>query len=228
MNLLAMAQRVKRESGRAGESLTAVATAVGEDLDVVRWVVDAWTEIQQMPYNWAWMRDSILGNLVINASAHSPISLGATNCSHFVPVSNDYSPTVYDSTNTNAEWELEWCRYEVFRSRFIVGPQTSAAPQYWSIAPSGDFLVGPAPALSTYVLRADYVQSPIELAADLDEPAMPSDFHMMVVWKAIMHAGASDAASDVWSRASSEFDRLLDRLIDRQGEKIRNTARPLA
>ena len=228
MNFLAMAQRVKRESGRGSVAIASVVTATGEDLDICNWVAAAWRDIQLMAYNWAWMRVSIIGDLVIDTIEHSPLSLGAANFRKWVPESDDYRMTVYESSNTAAEWPIRFLPYERFRGRFIVGDQTAAAPQFWTQSPQGNFMIGPKPDLGTYKLRADYFMAPDELAEDNDVPGMPDQFHMLIVWDALMHAASFDAAPEVHSRARDNSEKMLNSLIDHQGEKIKFRFRPLA
>ena len=228
MNFLAMAQRVKRESGRGSTAIAGVLTATGEDLDICNWVATAWRDIQLMPYTWAWMRVSIIGDLVIDTIAHSPLSLTAANFSKWVPESDDYQMTVYESSAPATEWRIQFLPYERFRGRFIIGEHSAAAPQFWTQAPHGDFLIGPKPDLGTYKLRADYFMAPDELTDDTDVPGMPDQFHMLIVWDALMHAASFDAAPEVHSRARDNSEKMLNSLIDHQGEKIKFRFRPFA
>lgn len=228
MQYLALCQRTKRETGRSGSAISSVGTAAGEDLDICRWVADAWRAIQQMPYNWRWMRQSMTpGLLAVGTCVQPPGTVGATAFDRWAPETDDYRPSYFESSTPGAEVPLVWLPYERFRGAFLVGTPTSGAPQYWSEAPSGNLLIGPPPDLATYKFRGDYFSLPTELSGDEDEPAMPEQFHMLVVWEAVKIAAGFDAAPDVWQRANDQAQRLLDTLIDRQGEKITITGRPL-
>ena len=181
-----MCQRVKRESGRSGAAISSVDTAAGEDLDICRWVADAWRAIQQMPYNWRWMRQSMTpGLLAIGTCVQSSSALGAAAFDRWAPESDDYRPTYFEASNPANEIPLTWLPYERFRASFLVGTPASGPPQFWSEAPDGSLLIGPPPDLGTYKFRGDYFTIPGELIANDNEPAMPEQFHMLVVWEAV-------------------------------------------
>jgi hypothetical protein len=222
-----MAQRVGRESGRSGVSIATVTGNTGESQMICDWTADQWRNLQMEPFNWRWMRQTTVGQLVLNTYDHTPLSLGASGFERWVPETDDYKVTAYEASNTANEWKLTYTPYEQFRAQYLVGSPVSGPPQFWAIAPTGDFLVGPKPDLSTYFVRADYFIQPTELTVDGDVPAMPQQFHMLIVWRAVMQAAGFDAAPETYQRAQDNADLLHSQLVTNQGSQILINARPL-
>lgn len=228
MNALQLAQRLKRESGRSGVGPITFAPTSGEDLLLVDAVKDAWRNLQTEPRDWRWMRATALAPLQAGTVTNTPSSLGVSaTLERWRGDTDDYRPTVFNTSNAELEWPLHWLPYDRFRARFIVGTHAAGRPRYWSTGLDNSFLVGPRPDLATYQLRADYQSLPVELAADLDVPAMPSRHHMAIVWAALMQIAGHDAANEHYVRARDAYDDLYDVLIRDQADPITITARPL-
>lgn len=228
MNYLALAQRVKRESGRSstGLSPTTFVGASQPDLDLFNAVADALRDIENMPRNWKWMWAQTLAPLGIGNVAYTPASLGAPTWAYWKPESVDYKPTAFDPSNTQTEWKLTFVDYDTFAQSFLRGAHTPGAPQYWSIGPDGSFLVGPKPDIA-YTLRADYFTVPQTLAVDGDIPRMPDRFHMLIVWRALESVAITDNAPEKVAKAERMAGPIETTLILDQGERLRMTARTM-
>jgi hypothetical protein len=117
--------------------------------------------------------------------------------------------------------------YDAFRKQFLIGTPASGSVQYWTISPSDQFLVGPAPD-SAHFLRADYIKDYTDMVADGDVPALPTRFHMLVVWRALMEYGGFDAAGEVYQRAEKNYTLTWTSLVQSQLETPSMMARSLA
>ena len=233
MNFLQLAQAAKRESGLSGGGPASISTATGDDLRFFHWVAWVWRDIDLMHESWAWRRASAQAT-TSGSMTLSPTAAGDFNLSDFgswKPADANprgYRPTTYKvSDGQSAERPLYFMVYDRFRNQFQVGTHTAAPLQYWTVAPNGDFLVGPTPD-AAHVVKADYIKDHTALAADADEPAMPSRFHMLIVWHALREYGGYDAASEVWQRADRNFRSLWPALAQAQLPQMRWGAPPLA
>lgn len=225
MNFLQIARRVKQESGRSG-TIASVSGAIGDDALIVNWSIDAWREIQRMPRKWAWMRRTATPTLAVQME-HAKTVFDLSRFGVFLPETDEYWPTAYDPANPATEWRIRWLPYEEFRRRFVVGTHAAGPIQYWAVSPTGTMLVGPTPDIA-YVVRIDYLTSTQVFSADADVPEMPEEFHMAIVWRALMSCAASDAANEVYARARGEYDAIESDLIFDQAERITINARTLA
>jgi hypothetical protein len=125
-------------------------------------------------------------------------------------------------------WALNWCGYEEFQRRFIAATVDDGQPRWWSVSPTGDLLVAPAPDSGLYSISADYWARPTELTADNDEPDMPEQFHMLIVWRALLEVASFDAAPEVETRATRNLKIVWRDLIEDQAPRIQLTDVPLA
>lgn len=227
MNYLQIAQAVKRESGLSG-SITTVASTTTEDSRIANWVNWAARDIHLAREDWRWRRGSATASSTTVQTNTAAGPFGLTDFASWKSANAVYKPTAYRIADGVAmERQLQWMSYDQFRMTFTVGTQTSGVATYWSISPSEEFLLGPAPD-SAHFVRADYVKDYTDLALDADIPAMPTRFHMMIVWRALLEYGGFDAAGEVYQRADQNYKLMWTSLVQNQLETPFISARSLA
>jgi hypothetical protein len=72
-------------------------------------------------------------------------------------------------------------------------------------------LLGPKPD-GVFTVSGQYWKKPQALAADADEPEMPDEFHMLIVWKALEHYALYESAAESLVRAQKEQKWYMNRL----------------
>ena len=50
------------------------------------------------------------------------------------------------------------------------------------------------------------------MAVDADTPALPSQFHMAIVYKAMMFYGVSESSPEIYDEGKAEFDTMMARI----------------
>lgn len=231
MNLIELAREVKRESGLSGDGPVSGALARGNETRIIGWVRSAWRDIDLMHEAWSWRQASgqatTSGSMVLAPGAAGPGFAIASFAKWRLPT-REYQPTAYRAADgAQAEHPLTFVPYDQFRRMFMVGVHLAAGLQYWSISPAGEFLVGPTPD-SAHVVTADYIRGHVRLQADTDVPALPADFHELIVWRALREYGGFDAASEVYGRADRNLASGLPTLRQACLPTIRFAARSLA
>lgn len=210
MNYLQLVQRLNRESGRSnGQSQKPVsfAAADADDLRMMDWVSDAWTEVERDPHPWKWRRASLASALIIGTKVYSAASLAASDLWRFKRSADEYDPSVYITGSEVDEYSLSWMSYDEFRSTYILGAEPNGRPLHWSVSPSEELLIGPAPDVD-FNVRFDYYTRATELAVETDTPTMPSEYHALLVWRALMDVASADAAPEVYSRAQANYKKV--------------------
>lgn len=139
-----------------------------------------------------------------------------------------YTVRTFLTADPTTYWSLDWLAYEEFQRRFIVGTVDDGQPRWWSVAPDKRLLIAPAPDNATYSVTADYWAKPTELTADDDEPDMPEQFHMLIVWRALLEVASFDAAPEVETRAKRNLQVIWTDLIEDQAPRIQLSDVPLA
>lgn len=229
---LQLVAAVKRESGLTGGAPSAFSSATGDDLRIFHWVSWSWREIDLMHETWLWRHGEATattsGSRVLSGSA----DFGLPDFGRWMQPDDIYRPSCYRvSDGASSERPLLWRDYNDFRNLFELGSHIPGGLQYWSIKPDGSMVVGPTQD-EPHIVRAQYIkrhmpleeQTPPETAT----PGMPTDFHPLIVWKALMQYGGFDAGTEVWQRAERNYNSLISSLLQSQLPPMRWARRPLA
>ena len=231
MNYLDLVRRLKREAQFAGAAPLTTVGAAGDTLLLCDWINDAWRDIQLMPRNWKWLRTQALGTVTAAGgttyTADQLIGGTGNRFASWKPDGPDYWVTVFDPLVPANESRVREIDYEDFRRRFLIATHTAGTPQFRATSPTRQMLVGPTPD-KTYTLRADYQKSVQVLALDADPPEMPADYHMAIVWRALLSYAGFDAAPDVLARAAGQYSDLEAALVREHGESLSYSYRQLA
>jgi hypothetical protein len=218
---LALCNQVVTRSGVIGAALTSVATTSARQAKCVDWVAHSWELIQSLQ-DWDFLKAEVPAvALTIGTASYSGAALGiSTRFDKFRgerPGRNGiYRPwTIYDNAiGVSDEMPLQQIGYPTWREMYDRSTQVNNRPVHYAFAPDGTIRFGPIPN-KQYMVRGEYLKAPQILAADADVPDMPSKFHPIIVWRAIMLASEHDEAPMGLNGAVSQFQQLL---IDMEAE----------
>jgi hypothetical protein len=229
VNFLQATQRLYSELGRSGSGPTAYVGASASNLRLFNAVADAWLDIQSDPIGWRWMlRQFESVPLTVAVDSYSAADLGVVDFGRWRMPDDWYSVFQHDpAVSPTQRVKVQYIERDQFERQFRDNPPPAGPPQYWTIDPEDKLIVAPTPD-KPYVLRAEYYIEPVSLIADANTPSMPVQFHMLLVWRAMVQIAQFDAAPENVSRASDKEQELLTLLMLDQGPKITINARPLA
>ena len=212
MNLLQLVNRIKRKCGVSGASITTVANQVEEINRLVDYANEAWMELQLSREDWFWMRGSASCPTVQGQSTYAPSTdFALTNFGNWAV---DTFRNYVTATGPISEVHTEMIGYEEWRNTYMFGANRYAytRPVEVTITPNLSIGVGPV-AAAGYTLTGDYYKVATELVTDTDTPAMPDQFHMIIVYRAMMYYGAYEAAGEVAQEGATGFKRLNTMLV---------------
>lgn len=108
---------------------------------------------------------------------------------------------------------MSYLDYEWWRNGYEYGAlrQVQTRPTVMTVAPDKSIGLGPNPIVG-YTVVGDYYRVPTEMTANTDTPALPSQFRMAIIYRAMMSYGAYESAPEVAQRGASEFNRLMRRI----------------
>lgn len=212
MNLLALAQRLHRESARSGSGPTSITGATKDHARLFDWIADAWLELQSRPIDWRWMRKSLDGDTTLTQTSYTGAELGAADFGRWRVPSDEYTVKAYLAANPTRVWKLRWVPLESFKTTYIDAEPNAAQPIDWSIADDDSLLIGPL-SDQVYKIRAEYLMAPTLLEDDADEPEFATQHHLMLMWRALMEVGKFDNAPDVLARAAANYARMEHTLL---------------
>lgn len=213
---LQLAQDVARESGTvSGTNPTAVASQTGRLLKIVEWTAQAYVLVQNLHADWRWMQKTFSDTATSGSAQYTAASWSITDLRDWLrdDRQTDYQPhTIYlTATGVADERPLREISWQQWRVTYGRGSQTNNYPIEYAISPAGEFSLGPTPD-DTYTINGEYRQSAVVLAADGDTPAMPSAFHDIIVWQAIILLADFDEAADQRAAATIKYNSLLESL----------------
>ena len=211
MNFLELVNRTRVECGVTGPALATAQNLTGEAARIANWVTSAWIDIQTSKEDWLFMRATVTFNTVTHQQFYTPTEAGIG--STFANWKRDSFRCSSVGQNYADEQLMNYMEYTTFRNLYMYGNMrtTYARPVLVTIDGGKDLGFGSIPD-QAYVIDGEYYVKPIELSADADTPALPSNFHMTIVYRAMYYYAGYESAPEVYQRAEFEFKRLMERI----------------
>jgi hypothetical protein len=206
MNFLQLVNRLCVESG-SDTTLSTVASQSGEAGRMVGWIASAWEDLQLSRPDWYWMQYEFTLPLVASVRSYSPTDAGVTT--RFSSWNTD-SLRIY-RTDKSDETVLPFIPYSDFRSMYLTGQIIETQPIVFTVDPRLNLLMGPMPD-GVYTVTGEYFKSVQTLALDADTPELPSQFHMAIVYRALMLYARYEAAGEIYNDAALNYTRFLRRI----------------
>lgn len=199
MTYLQLVNRLRSECGIAGTDITTTVGQTGEMKRLCNWITQAWEELQLDRQDWDFMRKSVTFNTIANQQTYHVGTGLDIDISDFAKWKNDSVRQYLQSAGIATQIILsQYYDYTEFRDFYLLGSRTlvTGRPLYFTIEPaSRAILLGFTPN-DVYVTDAEYYRTPQELTADADEPIMPAQYHMAIVFKAMQKYGLYEVASE--------------------------------
>jgi len=232
-DFLQLSRNLVRESGTVsnfGSQPAAVTSQVGRNAKMVEWTKNAWCEIQAMHESWIFRRKGFTSSLIVSIGEYTAASFSIADHYKWVGGRRESDVfTIYDpSVGVSDETALRFMPWAAFKRLYRRGAQVDARPSAWSVDYEGNLCIGPAPNLA-YVFTGEYVRDCQVLAANADEPICPPDFHMMIVWYALLYLVEHDEAAPIdRAAANRKYDTLARAMANSQLPPIERAGGRLA
>jgi hypothetical protein len=210
MNLLQLVQRLQSECSVSGNPLASIASATGETIRLVNWTRSAWLDIQSMEEQWEFMRQPFSFPLVAQKYSYTP---GDANIMQFASWKQDSLRIYQGTTDARGETALGAMRYDDWRDLYQFGANRTnySRPVAFAVSPEKNLVFGATPD-AIYTVNGEYYTQPVDLVADLDVPNIPTQYHMLIVYRAMEHYGYHEVAAEALQRAAKMGGALLSRL----------------
>ena len=224
MNYLKLVQRLKRKCRVSGGMPGSLQNSPAEETArLADWINEAWMDIQLTRPDWRWMRGT-----VTFATAQAKPSYSLAEILTLDPTFTSFGNWKADSFRNYAtsagpasEIYMDYEPYDVWRDTYQFGGFRYAysRPINFSYSPDFSICLGPVP-VAGYTVLGDYFKDPSEMSLDADTPGLPDQFHMAIVYRAMMFYGMSEAASEVFQEGESEFKRMMARMALHQLDTV--------
>lgn len=212
---LQLCQKLKEKTIDSGTGPSTTTGQVGQLAKLVSQISEGWARLQQDREDWKWMRKSFYVDTVASDGAYAytdctdTVSLVAI--ARFSRWYQDCFKAYLSSEGVGVEYPLIWMDWETFRRIYRYGTQTDGQPAHVSVDPTQAFVLGPKPS-AVYRVSGDYQIGPQIMTADADIPEMPTRFHDLVVYEAMMEYGFNSVAPEALQFAQIEGSRLKNAL----------------
>src|SRR3990167_2151204 len=152
---LQICQNVSRECDISGGDTvpTAVTSQSGELQKVVKWVEQAWKELQEKSLDWRWMRSGFTVQTVAGTDSYAYGSVtdtltvaAITRFSHWRISDDRDPPKIYlTSSGVGTEGWLIYLDWDEFKWLYRKGTQNNGYPAHVTIDPQNNIVLGPKP-----------------------------------------------------------------------------------
>lgn len=217
MNYLEICKRVRQEVGVAGTGPSAVTSQTGEYKRIVDWVASAWEDLQNKRTDWLWMNGTFSFVTIADQDTYTASEAGIA--SRFKRWDRDNLRIYTTATGVADETRLTYLPWEQWRHPFRTGVQTAGRPTMATTMPNGSLGVGYKPTAG-FTISGDYHKSAQSLTADADTPEMPSEYHMAIVYRAMMMYGRYMGANEVYEDGQVNYTRIVRQLAANQAPEL--------
>lgn len=213
MNFLSLTNRLKTEAGVIGSPLASLVSPVAEVQRLSNWIQAAWIDIQEAHDDWFFLRNAITFSTVAQQQTYSEAQAGLA-IGRLGNWKRDSFRIYNPSIGVSNEMIMPFIDYDTFRDQFQYGSMrtTYTRPTVLSIDPQRNMVLGAIPD-AVYTVNGEYYAAPSDLLVDADVPVLPTRYHMLIVYRAMVHYGLYESASEVIQRGQAEFDKMMARLM---------------
>lgn len=210
MTFLELCQRVVMEAGLSGSGPESVTSQTGEMAEVVTWVQQAYTDIQNARPDWLFMREDFSFQTISGTQSYTTATIGLADFGRWV---EDGMSIYLTSTGSAGEQYLCPLSWPAFKAHYLFGSERTQTgfPMHVSVMPDKSLALGQIPN-GIYTVLGEYYKEPESLSGNSDEPLLPAQFHMAIVWRAVMHAAVKKAAIEKYDHGKNEYRRLMNEM----------------
>lgn len=216
MTFLAIVQAAFRDSGIAGSAgPSTVLNQVGRNGDFVRWVKEAYEEIQNDRKDWNFLWHQGTFNLAAADATYAPVAdFGIT-----AGVGAWEEHRAYNYVASVGEASRMFMTYIPWSQFMYLPITTPGQPSMWSVDPNGNARYYPTPNQALKVVH-EYWENPSEFTtgtgADDAVPVLPARFHRLIVIKAVMLYARFNKDWSLFDQMEREYEDVCSRLRTNQ------------
>ena len=223
MNLLGIVQSLHYEAKLAGSAPSGVAGQTGRSADLVRWAIEAYNDIQRdKDGKWKWLRGDWYFDTVADTASYAPGAVNDTDTTAIITRFRAWDldtrelPLIFLSADGQAtQREMLIKDWRDFRYIYLRGTHTAGYSGDIAAKVDNKLFLGPTPN-DVYRVTGTYWKSIQELVVDADTPEMPADFHMAIVYRALVKYGYNSVSPELLARAEVDGKILWESLVNNQ------------
>lgn len=209
MNKLELVKRFSRESKINATGPTSTLNQVGQFLKCVEWIDAAYEAVQNDHPDYKFLRDDFEFTMTSGDGGYTAADAGVTDLSRWIEGFSVYLTSVADESYVVF---MEW---DDFKANYGFGSHRTATgrPIVYTIKPDDSLYFYPIPD-AAYTCEGEYYKTPDVMEAtdtteaDDAEPIFNSNFHMVIVWRALILYAPHSAQADRFVQGVNEYKSL--------------------
>jgi len=207
---LQLAQQLRQEARINGTGPTTTLSQTGEYKKCVDWNDYAYNDIQNEYETWKFLRKEFTASLTSGTSEYTPTAAGVTNHKKWI---TDDTRCYLTADGVATEQEIFYVPWDEFKRSYLFGSARSQTgrPVQYSIKPDNSIVFWPIPD-DTYTVIGEYCRTNYVMTANSDVPAFPADFHLVVMWRALVFYGNDYVDESKLYQATDEYKKLMSKL----------------
>jgi len=205
MNFLQLCQRARQEAAISGTGPVTVASQTGELGKIVDWVLTAYQDVQNKHATWDFMRFDFTFPTIAASSTYLP---SAVSLSEHATWEKRDMRAYLTATGVADESRLAYRQWPSMKAFRLIGVVQTGKPTEFAIRPDKSLVFWPTPD-AIYTVAGEYWKRAQTMTANADEPLIPAQFQMVIVWKAVMYYAADQGAAELYASAQIEYSRLM-------------------
>lgn len=208
MTFIELVQRLRRECvGVSGSGPTTVTDQTGDNARLVDWIASAYQDIQNLHVDWNFLRADFSFSTVAAQQTYTPTECGAADIGEWV---RDSMRVHLTSAGIATEIDIPLLTWADFRREYLFGAlrATSSKPMVAGRKPDRSLMFWPTPD-ADYTINGEYWKAPDVMVGSDDEPLFPAQYHMIVVWRALVFYAHNQASPEAYAHGQAEYKRLL-------------------
>lgn len=209
-NFLSLVQRAATECDISG-TITSVG---GQESDseyqrIINWVADAYIVIQNKhPFRWRWLWKEFETQLEAGSRLFDPIA----DWNIYPMKWEQESIKIYrTSGGVGGEMFIPWMEYTQFRDTYLYGTIITTYPRHYTFRRDRKVMFNSV-LDAIYTFSGEYYSTAERLVDDEDEPSMPVQYHMAIVWRAVMFYASFEEAGVLFNTAQANYLTLLKQI----------------
>lgn len=238
MNFLELVQRARRKCRITGVGAQPPAvTGQNEEYSrLIDWTNEAWMDIQMTHPDWWWQRRHLtfptvsgqpiysLADLAISGTVTTMegVADGAFTAARYGNWAKDRFRCNTTAQGYADEMQLDFIpSWEAYRDTYLLGNDrvVRTRPTAIALSPDQGLGLGYTPE-SGYTIGSTFFLKATEMVDATDIPAIPTEYHMIIVYRTMMLYGASESAPEVYDDGKFWFDDFMGRLEFQQMPQI--------
>lgn len=219
-NYLELTQTTRLLCGMQGVGPSSVTAAQGVEGVLVRFVRDAYVDIQNMREDFRWMEAAQSFSTIADQDEYNMQEIFGVSSP---PLKKYQKPSFIITNSAGKKNYLAFVERNVLEARYLNNTQTKLPIQYTIDPPTNNLILKSTPD-GVYNVDFRYQKSPEILSLDAQVPALPLSFHNLIVYKATEKMAIYLGVPEIFREYSTEVAKMSGQLMRMELPKMRMSA----